>query len=62
LPVFEQMLLHLVDHLGGPMDADVRTTDMQVRLARGNLHAQGPTQEPKMAVGGAEQFQLFLRV
>jgi hypothetical protein len=35
---------------------------MQVRLARRNLHAQGPTQKTKMAVGGAEQLQLFVRV
>ena len=49
LPVFEQMLLHLVDHLGRPMDARIRTADVQVRLACRDLHAQGPAQKTKVA-------------
>jgi hypothetical protein len=56
------MFLHLIDHLGGPVHTLVRTTDMQVRLARRNLHAQRPAQKTKVAIGGAEQLQLLFGV
>jgi hypothetical protein len=62
LAVLEKMLLHLVDHFGSPLNAGIRAADVQIRLAGGDLHAQRPTQQTKMTVGRAEQFQLSVRV
>jgi hypothetical protein len=53
------MLLHAVDNLGGAMDVALGAADDEVVLAGGDVHTEGTTQEPQVAIGRAKKIELL---
>jgi hypothetical protein len=54
------VLLHSIDDIGGCVDILFLALDYQPALASAELNVERLTQNTKITVGGAEQFQLLV--